>query len=89
MDIHKYNAATIFKKSMEDVTKTERSMAKSLTFGLLFGKGTQSMVEDREFGTIEEANSALQQFYSSYPKVKQLVDKQHADLHIYMVLKHI
>ncbi len=72
---------------MEEVTKTERSAAKAVTFGILYGKGTQTMYENGEFPSVEAAEKALELFYQGYPKIKELIDRQHADLMVYRGVK--
>jgi len=68
-DIHKINASKIFKKAMEEVTSTERSVAKAMTFGLLYGKGQASFVEEGIFKNMEEAEKAFNDFYAAYPSL--------------------
>jgi len=89
LDLHAYNASKMFKKDMEDVTKTERSAAKALTFGILYGKSTQSMYSDGSFNSVEEAENNLSLFYEAYPNIKALIDKQHRDLLEYKGVKTI
>lgn len=69
LDIHKLSASTMYKKSIDEVTSTERSVAKAMTFGLLYGKSPASFVEDGVFKNLEEANKAFDDFYSGYPNL--------------------
>lgn len=69
LDVHRQNAATIYKKATEDVTSTERSVAKSMTFGLMYGKGPASFVEEGIFKNMEEAEKAFNDFYTAYPSL--------------------
>lgn len=51
-----------------------RSSVKSLLLGIMYGRGTASIAEQIH-GTREDAQKIIDDFYSSYPKVKQWMDK--------------
>ena len=68
-DIHKYNAAMVFNKRLEDVTEEERTTAKSLVHASNYGIGARTFA--RIIGTPEgRARELLNQYYALYPRVK-------------------
>jgi len=44
-DIHKIIASVAYLKSEKDITDKERTVAKTLTFGILYGRGVKSIAE--------------------------------------------
>ena len=46
MDIHAWTAAKVFHKEIEDVTKEERSKAKSANFGIIYGISAFGLARD-------------------------------------------
>lgn len=80
LDIHTVSASKMFKKPMDQVTKTERSVAKGLTFGLLYGKSPESFYRDGVFKTLAEAQEAFDSFFNAYPKIKEFIDLKHNEV---------
>lgn len=78
IDLHKGTASLIFKKEIEEVTKEERQVAKSLNFGIIYGITAYGIQKNlRKSGldiTLEEAGLYRLEFLNSYPKVKELQD---------------
>ena len=54
--------------------KKRRGSCKSLLLGIMYGRGAASVAEQIG-GTIEEANSIINAFYETYPKVKSWMDR--------------
>jgi len=73
MDIHKFIAAYIFNKNINDVTNEERSLAKIASFSLLYGKKTENFARDFLQGDIEKAESLFNSFYSSFKNVHKYI----------------
>ncbi|HOW15052.1 DNA polymerase [Methanosarcina sp.] len=74
LDLHKQTAATMFNTPLEMVTKTQRTMAKSINFGLNYGMGAESLKsklkEDAGVDvTVDEAERLKKAFQRMYPKV--------------------
>jgi DNA polymerase I-like protein with 3'-5' exonuclease and polymerase domains len=80
LDIHRFNASMMLNKPMDQVTGTERSVAKAMTFGILYGKSAAKFVEGGTFKTVAEAEKAFSDFYSAYPKIKQWMDNKHDEV---------
>lgn len=72
-DIHKATAAQIFKVDYEKVTKEQRSIAKTINFGIVYGMSSYGMSEGLQI-PIEDAEKFIQEFYKTYPKIKSYYD---------------
>lgn len=71
VDLHKLTASLITKKSIKDVTKEDRQMAKAFNFGLLFGLGAKKFVHyaKKSYGaelTNREATGGVETFRRTY-----------------------
>lgn len=69
-DIHKQTASMIFCKPIEDVTKDERQISKSVIFAILYGSHVKSVAEARG-KTVEEVERWFSQFYERFPQIAQ------------------
>lgn len=78
-DMHALTASKIYHKDIADITKTERSICKTVNFGLTYGMGatalqrrlkTDSGIEISE----EEAKSTVSGFFTAYPGVSQYLE---------------
>jgi len=66
-DIHRMVASNCFGKPEEEITKQERSIAKTVVFGVIYGRGTWSIA--RQFNITEQrAEQIVQSFKSMFPK---------------------
>ena len=66
-------------KSYKEKYGKKRSMAKSVTFGLLYGKTNVSFAKD--FGiTEDEAQKMIDDYYKGMPGVKDAIEKTHQEL---------
>jgi DNA polymerase I len=69
-DLHQVTAATMFGVMKEEVTKEQRSAAKRINFGLMYGRGPKSL--SAQLGTDEErARSLIDEYFANYPKVRR------------------
>lgn len=68
-DLHSVTAATMFGIPREQVTKEQRSAAKSINFGLVYGRGPKSL--SVQLGTDEQtARRLIEDYFASYPEVR-------------------
>lgn len=67
-DIHKQTASMVFEKPLEEVTKDERQISKSVIFAILYGSGTQA-VADAMGKTVEEVERWFSMFYQRFPSI--------------------
>lgn len=74
LDLHRITAAAVSGKTVEEIAKPERQMAKAINFGLIYGMGAETFqlhAKDNygtEF-TLEEAERARNIFFQTYPKI--------------------
>lgn len=80
-DIHRENAARLFKKKPEDVTKLERDAAKStVSFSLIYGRGVKSMADLSFNGDIEYAQFVHDSLFNEMPAVKTWIEAKHREV---------
>lgn len=72
-DIHKRVAADIHGKRIEDVTKNERSTAKSVIFGIVYGISGFGLGENLHISA-KEAKKFIDKYYQLYPKVYEYME---------------
>ena len=67
-DIHRATAATIYGISPIEVTPAQRSRAKTINFGIMYGKGAYSLSQDLDI-PVYEAEEFLKQYLAAFPTV--------------------
>ena len=73
-DLHRLTAATMYGVPMEEVTKDQRSDAKRINFGLMYGRGARSL--SAQLGTDEERGRQLiDEYFANYPKVQRFLQR--------------
>jgi DNA polymerase I len=73
-DLHRVTAATMYGVPMEGVTREQRSAAKRINFGLMYGRGARSL--SAQLGTDEERGRELiDEYFLNYPKVQRFLQK--------------
>jgi DNA polymerase-1 len=73
-DLHRLTAATMYGVPMEEVTKDQRSDAKRINFGLMYGRGAKSL--SAQLGTDEERGRRLiDEYFANYPRVKRFLQE--------------
>jgi DNA polymerase-1 len=73
-DIHAATAAKVFKKDIEEVTRSERSKAKTANFGIIYGISAFGLAERMDVKR-SEAKELIDEYFITYPKVKEYMDK--------------
>lgn len=74
-DIHAATAAKIYKKDISEVTKEERSKAKSANFGIIYGISAWGLAEGLGIDR-KEAKALIDGYFESFPQVKEFIDRQ-------------
>ncbi len=74
-DIHKSTAAKVFNVPLEDVTKEQRSHAKTVNFGIIYGVSAFGLSNQTSLSRAESA-ALIEAYYITYPKLKSYIQDQ-------------
>lgn len=74
-DIHKSTAAKVFNVALEDVTKEQRSHAKTVNFGIIYGVSAFGLSNQTNLSRKESAE-LIDAYYKTYPKLKSFISEQ-------------
>lgn len=77
-DIHRLTASQVFHVPFDEVTSAQRSNAKAVNFGIVYGISAFSLSEDLKIKK-KEADEYIEKYFETYPKVKQYLDNLVAD----------
>lgn len=72
-DIHTATAAKVFKKGIEEVTKQERSRAKTANFGIIYGISAFGLAQ-RMGVSRTDAKQLIENYFVTYSGVKKYID---------------
>ncbi|HOA23135.1 MAG TPA: DNA polymerase I [Aggregatilineales bacterium] len=72
-DIHATTAATVYNIDISEVTPAQRSFAKSVNFGLLYGMSAFRLARESEL-TLPEAEAFVQTYFERFPRVAQYLE---------------
>lgn len=73
-DIHRLTASQVFHVPFDEVTSLQRSNAKAVNFGIVYGIGAFSLSQDLGI-TRKEAENYIQQYFVKYPKIKEYLNR--------------
>ena len=72
-DIHRQVASQVFNTPFDEVTKEQRSHAKAVNFGIVYGMSDYGLSE--EIGvSVKTARLYIQNYFEKYPKIKEFED---------------
>src|SRR5699024_56593 len=74
-DIHASTAAKIFNVDLENVTRAQRSNAKTVNFGIIYGVSAFGLSQQTELNRAE-SKELIETYYKTYPKLRDFIDKQ-------------
>lgn len=74
-DIHSTTAAKVFNVALEDVTREQRSQAKTVNFGIIYGVSAFSLADQANISR-KEAKILIDAYYETYPTLKAYIEKQ-------------
>lgn len=77
-DIHRRVAADIHSIPLEEVTKAQRSTAKAVIFGIVYGISGFGLGENLNIPS-KDAKAFIEKYYEMYPKVKEYMDNIKAE----------
>lgn len=77
-DIHRITASQVFHIPFDEVTDLQRRNAKAVNFGIVYGISSFGLSQDLSI-TRKEASEYIEQYFATYPGVKNFLDKSVAD----------
>ena len=73
-DIHAATAAKIYKIAIEEVTREQRSKAKTANFGIIYGISVFGLAERMNVPR-SEAKELIDGYFETYPQIKEYMEK--------------
>ena len=73
-DLHAATAANIYKKSIEDVTRDERTKSKRANFGIIYGITVFGLAERLDISR-DEAKMLIDGYFQTFPQVHDYMEK--------------
>ncbi|HTG67438.1 MAG TPA: DNA polymerase I [Flavobacterium sp.] len=74
-DIHKSTASKVFNVPLEEVTREQRSHAKTVNFGIIYGVSAFGLSNQTNLSRSESAD-LIEAYYKSYPRLKSYINEQ-------------
>ena len=74
-DIHASTAASVFNVYLNEVSKEQRSNAKTVNFGIIYGVSAFGLSNQTDLSR-SEAKELIETYYATYPKLKSFMSKQ-------------
>ncbi|MGB8454389.1 MAG: DNA polymerase I [Anaerocolumna sp.] len=72
-DIHRITASQVFHTPLEEVTSLQRSNAKAVNFGIVYGISSFGLGQGLNISR-KEAEDYISRYFETYPRVKQYLD---------------
>jgi len=73
-DIHRQTASKVFNISLEEVTSKQRSDAKAVNFGIVYGISDFGLAEQLGIGR-KQAKAYIEQYLEKYQKIKEFMEE--------------
>ena len=74
VDIHRATAAKVFHVELDDVTKDQRSAAKAVNFGIIYGQSAFGLSQNLGISRTE-AKQIIDSYFAQYSTIKTYMDK--------------
>lgn len=74
-DIHASTASKVFNVPLEDVTREQRSNAKTVNFGIIYGVSAFGLSNQTDLSRAE-AKELIETYYKTYPKLRKYINEQ-------------
>jgi DNA polymerase-1 len=78
LDIHASTASEVFGVSLDQVTPEQRTRAKAINFGIIYGISPYGLAEQLGIDQ-EEAETYIREYFQRYPQVRAFLDSQVRD----------
>ena len=73
-DIHASTAARVFSVPLEEVTREQRSAAKAVNFGIIYGQSAFGLAQNLQISRTE-AKGIIDAYFEQYGTIKTYMDK--------------
>ncbi len=74
-DIHRATAAKVFQVPLEEVTREQRSHAKTVNFGIIYGVSAFGLSAQTDLSR-SESKELIDTYYATYPNLRNYINKQ-------------
>lgn len=74
-DIHKSTASKVFGVPLEEVTREQRSHAKTVNFGIIYGVSAFGLSQQTDLSRSDSKN-LIDTYYATYPKLRDYIQSQ-------------
>ncbi|MCB0434636.1 MAG: DNA polymerase I, partial [Mangrovimonas sp.] len=74
-DIHASTAAKVFNVPLNKVTREQRSNAKTVNFGIIYGVSAFGLSNQTDLSR-SESKELIDTYYATYPKLREFINKQ-------------
>ncbi|PWB24246.1 DNA polymerase I [Flavobacterium sp. HTF] len=74
-DIHKATAAKVFDVPLEEVSREQRSNAKTVNFGIIYGVSAFGLSNQTSLSRSESA-ALIEAYYKTYPRLRSYINEQ-------------
>ncbi len=75
IDVHTLTASKVFGVPVEEVTKSMRSKAKAVNFGIVYGQSKYGLAKNLNISN-DEAGEFIEKYFKSYPKIQQYMTRE-------------
>jgi DNA polymerase-1 len=72
-DIHRITASQVFHVPLEEVTSAQRSNAKAVNFGIIYGISSFGLSQGLSISR-KEANAYIEKYFETYPDIKSFIN---------------
>ncbi len=73
-DIHAFVASQVFGVPLEQVTGQQRSRAKTVNFGIIYGQGAHGLAQQTGMSNVE-AKDFIARYFQQYPGIRRFIDE--------------
>ncbi|WP_426486436.1 DNA polymerase I [Flavobacterium sp. 2] len=74
-DIHKATAAKVFNVALDEVSREQRSNAKTVNFGIIYGVSAFGLSSQTSLSRSESA-ALIEAYYKTYPRLRSYINEQ-------------
>jgi len=72
LDIHRFTASLLFQTSEENITASQRTIAKRVNFGIIYGMSPYGLSQELQI-TVQEAENFIHDYFLRYPRVNEYI----------------